>query len=108
MVPPDPVPPVPIAGTFDISLQTLLLDFDQPLVVGPIDERDWSVNANVVEWDGVTATVPAGNPSRVVSTYMAAGPGAGATVAYSGVGGDLIGQNGLPVAPFVFGIAVVP
>ena len=108
MQPTAPSPPVPTAGTFDISLRTLLLDFDKPLVVGLLDERDWEVEANNVEWDPNTARVLGGNPFRVITTYTPGGAAADEVVRYSGVAGDLIGQNGLPVAPFVFPINVVP
>lgn len=107
-MPPDPTPPVPIAGTFDVSLRTLLLDFDQPLVVGVLDERDWTVEADASEWDPNTAAVTGGNPSRVISTYSRGGAAADDVVIFTAVAGDLVGQNGLPVAPFTFPIVVVP
>lgn len=99
---------MPVSGTFDVSLGSLVLTFDKPLVVGALDERDWTVNADASEWDPDTAAVPAGNPLTVVSTYTRGGAGAGETVRYTAVAGDLVGQNGQPVAAFVFPITVVP
>ena len=108
MQPTAPSAPVPIAATFDLSLRTLLVDFDKPLVVGVLDERDWDLEAAPVEYDPNTAAVPVGNPVRVISTWQAGGAAAANVIRYTAVAADLFGQNGLPVAPFAFPVVVVP
>lgn len=100
--------PLPLQATFIRATSILTVDFDKLLQTGPLAGSNWFA------WDGVnrrdnaaglgsalmrrvTMPLPALIPDfgGIRCTYLAAIP-------------DLIGQNGLPVAPFLgFPLTVV-
>lgn len=80
---------------------TLTVTFDRPLVVGPLFAPSWGWVRNLNGYTGIAAQVPPGAPTTVIVTAGLPGPAPpGALCAYAAIPPDLIGQNGVPVAPF--------
>lgn len=100
-MPPDPVPPLPIAGTFEPATGEMRLTFDQDLVVGVLDDRNWELIGDSHDWATDETEIFAPEPRVVVGIFSQEDPRPpGNLVDYSAGVPDLVGQNGLPVAAF--------
>ena len=99
---PEPIPaPVPVSGTFSPALGRMLLTFDKDLVTGPINEQQWSVVADSLEWETQTILVPGPAPRLVLGQFLEVDPRPpGDTVTYTAAIPDLVGQNGRDVVAF--------
>lgn len=109
----DLVAPVPLTAVLTLGVPpvdaALVITFDLPLVVGLLDERTYTLRASSFEWDAAMAAVLAPRPTEVAIDFDRTDPAApGDVISYNALPADLVGQNGLPVAPFVdFPVTVV-
>lgn len=97
---PPSAPRLPIAADFTVGTLTLVVTFDGPLIPGLTAVPNWFVRQGgatkvviapgVVAGSTVTVQTALGgfNPGPDVCSYFAAPP-------------DLVGTNGVPIAPFI-------
>lgn len=96
-----PEAPVPVSGTFAPATGVLLLLFSLPLRTGILDERDWALRADGTTWDAIDVQVEHPLIATVRGSFVRADVEAGLPIVTCTCAiGDLVGRNGIPVAPF--------
>lgn len=95
---PDP-PPLPVAGTFARGAGTLILDFDRPLLPGPVDPLSWQVADNGFSHNTLGMTAGAPGPHQVTGVFAPQFPGiAGTFCVYLPPPFDVKSLTGVPAA----------
>ncbi len=100
-MPPDPEPPVPILARFFVLTGIIRITFDKPLQPGSFTDRDWFARwANRERAIGLVIVL-AGSPTVcTINTTLSPADVGPNIVQYTAGSAELIGQNGIPVAPF--------
>lgn len=96
-----PRPPVPVLAEFVVALDLIRITFDLPLVPGIFTDLNWFARFADFEREPGIVRVLAGSPTICTITTTLSPADVGPDVVdYSAGIPDLVGQNGLPVAPF--------
>lgn len=90
---------MPVAGTFARGAGTLILDFDRPLLAGPVDALNWQVADNGWSHASLVVTAGAPGPHQVTGVFAPQFPGlAGTFCSYQPPPFDVRSLAGTPAA----------
>ncbi len=93
-------PPLPITAFFQTTTGIWLVIFDKPMQEGTSNPNNYEIRVDGTR--RVISGVPTVGPDRVSGDSVPAFPDAGEErIWYKALIPDLIGLNGLPVAPFM-------
>lgn len=100
--------PVPVSATWTPTAGIWQCTFDKPLLPGVKTAGNWGMRVLDHLWAAASASVPVANPTRVTGLSFEGPPLPGAnSIAYVATPPDIIGVNGLPVAPFEIDLTIV-
>lgn len=98
---PEPTAPVPVLAEFVVATGRVRVTFDQPLVVDTYTALNWFARWSDLERSPGVVEVFAPNPTVcTISTSVQPSDLGPDIIQYTAAAPDLIGQNGLLVAPF--------
>lgn len=94
--------PLPISGTFTVSTSVLVMDFDRPLIAGPVDAANWSVHHATTKYNGAVATAATPGPHQVTVQLFPGfpPPSPGSRAYYNPPPFDVRSLSGSPAALF--------